>query len=147
MSLSSAAFFCENFAGTVSVLSGAPGTASAPLTNTSLLCGFAAGACELGSSLPAWPEGVCCAFSCCSRCCPSAAGGGCCATAMLTPPRSASTSEIACKGSRRIVVSFGRLRAINQTNAVRDRQVPPGQPGHGLPIGPAFTIEVGCHEI
>src|SRR5262249_27663611 len=37
MSSSSAAFFAENFAGTVSVFAGAPGTAKAPLTNT-LFC-------------------------------------------------------------------------------------------------------------
>src|SRR5262249_2473846 len=41
MSLSSAAFFAENFAGTVSVLGGAPGTAKAPLTNTAFAGGLA----------------------------------------------------------------------------------------------------------
>src|SRR3954462_6872503 len=66
MSLSSAAFFSENFAGTVSLFAGAPGTARAPLTNTELSAGLSLGACELGSSLPILPEGVCCAFSCCS---------------------------------------------------------------------------------
>ena len=55
MSLSSAAFFSENFAGTVSVFSGAPGTAKAPLTNTELSAGFWLGACELGSSVPILP--------------------------------------------------------------------------------------------
>src|SRR5262249_35976133 len=38
MSWSAAAFFSENFAGTVSVFAGAPGTAKAPSTNT-LFCG------------------------------------------------------------------------------------------------------------
>ena len=38
ISSSSAAFFAENFAGTVSVFAGAPGTAKAPLINT-LFCG------------------------------------------------------------------------------------------------------------
>jgi hypothetical protein len=41
MSLSSAAFFAENFAGTVSVFAGAPGTAKAPLTNTAFAGGLA----------------------------------------------------------------------------------------------------------
>src|SRR5262249_21432592 len=41
MSLSSAAFFAENFAGTVSVFAGAPGTAT--LTNTSFAGGLAFG--------------------------------------------------------------------------------------------------------
>ena len=58
LSLSSAAFFSENFAGAVSVFSGAPGTANAPLTNTELSVGVVLGACELGSSLPILPDGV-----------------------------------------------------------------------------------------
>src|SRR6266404_3664612 len=41
MSSSSAAFFAENFAGTVSVFVGAPGTAKAPLTNTAFAGGLA----------------------------------------------------------------------------------------------------------
>src|SRR6185436_12380368 len=82
LSLSSAAFFSENFAGTVSVFSGAPGTAKAPLTNTELSAGFWLGACELGSSAPILPDGVCCAFSCCCCCCGSAAGGACSAGAL-----------------------------------------------------------------
>src|SRR5262245_62369864 len=45
MSSSSAAFFVENFAGTVSVFAGAPGTAKAPLTNTL----FCAGDCWAAS--------------------------------------------------------------------------------------------------
>src|SRR6266516_2047633 len=45
MSASSAAFFAENFAGTVSVLAGAPGTARAPLTNAAFAGGAALGAC------------------------------------------------------------------------------------------------------
>src|SRR5262245_24879036 len=47
MSASSAAFFCENFAGTVSVFAGASGTAKAPFTNAAFGCkrcsGFAGG--------------------------------------------------------------------------------------------------------
>ena len=43
MSSSSAAFFAENFAGTVSVFAGAPGTAKAPLTNTAFAGGLAFG--------------------------------------------------------------------------------------------------------
>src|SRR5262249_12170960 len=41
MSSSSAAFFAENFAGTVSVFVGAPGTAKAPLTNPAFAGGLA----------------------------------------------------------------------------------------------------------
>jgi hypothetical protein len=37
---SSAAFFAENFAGTVSVFVGAPGTAKTPLTNTAFAGGL-----------------------------------------------------------------------------------------------------------
>ena len=39
-SASSAAFFCENFAGTVSVFAGASGTAKAPFTNAAFGCGW-----------------------------------------------------------------------------------------------------------
>jgi hypothetical protein len=55
MSWSSAKFFCEYFAGTVSVFAGAPGTARTPLTNAAFGCGWVPGACELGSSLPILP--------------------------------------------------------------------------------------------
>src|SRR4051794_39517564 len=111
LSLSSAAFCLENFAGTVSVFSGAPGTAKAPLTNTELSAGLALGACELGSSLPILPDGVCCAFSCCSCCCGSAAGRCCCCATALpalnaVPPSSARTREPVRTRSRGILVSF-----------------------------------------
>src|SRR5437660_1611122 len=46
MSSSSAAFFCENFAGTVSVFVGAPGTAKAPLTNAAFDCGCVSAAAK-----------------------------------------------------------------------------------------------------
>src|SRR6516225_11614308 len=49
MSSSSPAFFAENFAGTVSVFAGTPGTAKAPLTNTL----FCAGACSAAPRPPA----------------------------------------------------------------------------------------------
>src|SRR5262249_2598138 len=49
MSASSAAFFCENFAGTVSV-AGASGTANAPLTNAAFCCGWVPGACAPASA-------------------------------------------------------------------------------------------------
>src|SRR5258705_9695041 len=120
MSLSSAAFFAENLDGTVSVFSGAPGTAKAPLTKTELSAGFGLGACELGSSAPILPDGVCCAFSCCCCCCGSAAGGGCWATARPAlkpaPPRSTRTRELVRKSWRRMVASCD---PASKTNAVR----------------------------
>jgi hypothetical protein len=68
MSLSSAAFFSENFADGIGIGS-RTGTAKAPLMSAALSCGLAVSACELGSSLPIFPDGVCCAFSCCNCCC------------------------------------------------------------------------------
>src|SRR5262245_32266062 len=71
MSSSSAAFFTENFAGTVSVFTGAPGTTRVPLTNTAVAGASALRACELCSSSPTWQDGVCSALSCCDCCCES----------------------------------------------------------------------------
>src|SRR6516165_11537133 len=116
MSASSAAFLAENFAGTISV-AGASGTAKAPLTNTAFAGGAALGACELGSSLPIWPDGVCWAFSCCD-CCWASAGGGCCwAAARPMPATNASAGALVRKKAYRMAVSFssaprGRYRAL-----------------------------------
>src|SRR6516165_5372145 len=56
MSLSSAAFFAENFAGTVSVFAGAPGTAKAPLTNAAFAGGLAfGGGCCWAAARPTLP--------------------------------------------------------------------------------------------
>src|SRR5262249_35169027 len=117
MSASSAAFLAENFAGTVSVFPGASGTAKAPLTKTALAGGAALGACELGSSLPIWPDGVCWAFSCCDFCCESGAGGCCWAAARPMPAANASASALVRKRAYRMAVSFssaprGRYPAI-----------------------------------
>src|SRR5262249_24404394 len=71
-------------------VAGALGTAKAPLTNTAFAGGEALGACELGSSLPIWPDGDCWAFSCCDCRCASA-GGGCCLAA-ARPGRAANAS-------------------------------------------------------
>src|ERR687887_1749015 len=110
MSSSSAAFFCEYFAGTVSVFAAAPSTARAPLTNAAFGCGWAVvEACELGSSLPILPDGVCCAFSCCERCCASVGGDGCWAPARPALPANTSAKALAHKSSRRIVISFARV--------------------------------------
>src|SRR5215831_17967544 len=111
MSASSAAFLAENFAGTVSVFAGAPGTAKAPLTNAAVAGGAALVACELGSSLPIWPDGVCCALSCCDCCCASAAGGCCWAAARPTLATNASASALVRKRSFRMAVSFFSARA------------------------------------
>src|SRR5262245_11259469 len=108
MSLSSAAFFCENLAGTVSVSAGAPGTAKAPSTNTLSSNGLALGACALGSSLPVLPGGVCCAFSCCDCCCASGCGDGCWAAATATPPSNANT--IALVRSRRLCMAVSFMK-------------------------------------
>src|SRR4029453_13969732 len=48
--------------------------------------------CELGSSAPILPDGVCCAFSCCDCCCASAGGVGCWAGARPMQPTNASAS-------------------------------------------------------
>src|SRR5258707_15445405 len=76
MSLSSAAFFAENFAGTVSVFAGAPGTAKAPLTSTAF-----AGALPFG-------------------------GGCCWAAARPMLPTNASASALVRTRSHRMAVSF-----------------------------------------
>src|SRR5262249_61983340 len=56
MSLSSAAFFAEHFAGTVSVFPGAPGTAKAPLTSTAFAGGLAfGGGCCWAAARPMLP--------------------------------------------------------------------------------------------
>src|SRR5215510_2383645 len=116
MSASSAAFLAENFAGTISV-AGASGTAKAPLTNTAFAGGAALGACELGSSAPILPDGVCCAFSCCDCCCASAAGGCCWAAARPTLTTNASASALVRKRAYGMAVSFlsaprGRYAAV-----------------------------------
>src|SRR5215471_2605845 len=95
MSASSAAFLAENFAGTVSVFAGAPGTAKAPLTNAAF-----AGAAAFGA-----------------RCCTSAAGGCCWAAARPMPAANASASALVRKRAYRMAVSFssaprGRYPAI-----------------------------------
>ena len=59
-SLSMASLRLENFAGTVWLSAGAPGTFSAPLTSTAVSCD---GACEPGSSAPARPAVECVALS------------------------------------------------------------------------------------
>src|SRR5256885_11874775 len=100
MRASSAAFFCENFAGMVSVFAGASGTARAPLTNAAFGSGCVPGACALGSSAPILPDGVCCQFSSCKRCCASDGGGCCWAAATPTPPTNASASVLVRKRSR-----------------------------------------------
>src|SRR3954452_21876653 len=106
MSLSSSAFFWENFAGTVSVFAGAPGTARAPFTKTELSAGLSLGACELGSSLPILPDGVCCAFSCCCFCCGSTAGD-CWAAALHTAAKSVRTRKaLVRKSSRRMLLVY-----------------------------------------
>src|SRR5262249_8528592 len=70
MSLSSAAFFAENFAGTVSVFVGAPGTAKSPLTNTAFTGGLAfGGGCFLAAGAARPSPAFCLASSepcCCS---------------------------------------------------------------------------------
>src|SRR5215831_10139916 len=116
MSASSAAFFAENFAGTISV-AGALGTAKAPLTNTAFAGGAALGACELGSSLPIWPDGVCWAFSGCDFCCASAGGGCCWAAARPMPAANASASALVRKRAYGMAASFssaprGRYPAV-----------------------------------
>src|SRR5215475_5506913 len=80
MSLSSAAFFAENFAGTVSVFAGAPGTAKAPLTNAAFAGGLAFG------------------------------GGRCWAAARPTLPTNASASALVRTRSHRMAVSFSSAR-------------------------------------
>src|SRR5262245_30029753 len=105
MSASSAAFFAENFAGTISV-AGALGTAKAPLTNTAFAGGAALGACELGSSLPIWPDGVCCALSCRDCCCASAGGGCCWAAARPALAANASASALVRKRAYCMAISF-----------------------------------------
>src|SRR5215472_13014969 len=117
MSASSAAFLAENFAGTVSVLAGASGTARAPLTNAALAGAAAFGARELGSSAPILPDGVCCAFSCCDCCCGPAAGGCCWAAARPTLTTNASASALVRKRAYGMAVSFssaprGRYLAV-----------------------------------
>ncbi len=58
-SLSIRSFRSENFAGTVWLSFGAPGTLSLPSTNTAAFWAvFCVGACALGSSLPVLPDGV-----------------------------------------------------------------------------------------
>src|SRR5262245_17469338 len=84
MSLSSAAFFAENFAGTVSVFVGAPGTAKAPLANTAFAGGLAFG------------------------------GGFCWAAARPTLPTNASTSALVRTRSHRMAVSFYALDRTTQ---------------------------------
>ena len=121
-----AAFFSENFAGTVSVFAGAPGTAKAPLTNTELSAGLSLGACELGSSLPILPDGVCCAFSCCCCCCGSA-GGDCWAAAFPTAPQSVKTRTALVRTSsgRILLLSCRQLRGRrNMLRAVRFAPAP-----------------------
>src|SRR5262245_35510532 len=151
MSASSAAFLAENFAGTVSVLAGASGTAKAPLTNTAFAGGAALVACELGSSLPIWPDGVCCALSCCDCCCASAAGGCCWAAARPTPATNASASALVCKRSFRMAVSFLRspfcpLRA----DAIRPSPCAAAQPARLRALGrarqPLFRRSVRRHN-
>src|SRR5262249_32546896 len=105
MSASSAAFLAENFAGTMSV-AGASGTAKAPLTNTAFAGGEALGACELRSSLPLWPDGVCWAFSCCDCCCASAGGGGCWAAPTRALAANASASALVRKRAYCMAISF-----------------------------------------
>src|SRR5215813_8489153 len=95
MSASSAAFLAENFAGTVSVFAGAPGTAKAPLTNAAF-----AGAAAFGA-----------------RCCASAAGGCCWAAARPTLTTNASASALVRKRAYGMAVSFlsaprGRYAAV-----------------------------------
>src|SRR5262245_45299943 len=80
MSLSSVAFFAENFAGTVSVFAGAPGTAKAPLTNAAFAGGLAFG------------------------------GGCCWAAARPTLPTNASASALVRTRSHRMAVSFSSAR-------------------------------------
>src|SRR5262245_40531880 len=80
MSLSSAAFFAENFAGTVSVFAGAPGTAKAPLTNAAFAGGLAFG------------------------------GGCCWAAARPTLPTNASASALVRTRLHRMAVSFSSAR-------------------------------------
>ncbi len=50
----------ENFAGTVWLSAGAPGTFQLPLTSAAVSCD---GACEPGSSVPARPDTECVALS------------------------------------------------------------------------------------
>src|SRR5262249_1987503 len=107
MSSSSAAFFAENFAGTVSVFAGAPGTAKAPLTNTA----FAGG--------------------------PAFGGGCCWAAARPTLPTNASASALVHTRSHRMAVSFYALDCTTQagaTCACRPRRASVGQtaPAYGL---------------
>src|SRR5262249_60829016 len=89
MSSSSAAFFAENFAGTVSVFAGAPGTAKAPLTNTA----FAGG--------------------------PAFGGGCCWAAARPTLPTNASASALVHTRSHRIAVSLYALDCPTPTGGTR----------------------------
>src|SRR2546423_482638 len=84
---------------------GASETAKAPLTKTAFCCGWAVAACELGSSLPILPDGVCWALSCCERCWASAGGGGCWAAEMPTLPANARAKAPVRKRSRRMIAS------------------------------------------
>src|SRR5215831_17097428 len=161
MSASSAAFLAENFAGIVSVLAGASGTARAPLTNAALAGAAAFGACELGSSAPILPDGVCCAFSCCDCCCGSAAGGCCWAAARPALATNASASALVRKSSFRMAVSFSSaperglsahpvrcgqsLCRLGETlvNAAGGSNVPPA--GHRAPTVKASLRPRGCY--
>src|SRR5438552_14872068 len=69
MSSSSAAFFAENFAGTVSVFVGAPGTAKTPLTNTASAGGLAFGGGCFWVAGAARPSSAFCLASSESYCC------------------------------------------------------------------------------
>src|SRR6185436_11966445 len=108
MSLSSAAFLAENFAGTVSVLAGAPGTLRAPFTNTALgSAELPMLECEPGSSLPPCPDGVCWAL------CPAAFCGSCgtdCgawALARLAAAKRATLAAADCKSLLRMAWLLG----------------------------------------
>src|SRR6185295_4093537 len=108
MSLSSAAFLAENFAGTVSVLAGAPGTLRAPLTNTAL--GSAVLPlleCEPGSSLPPCPDGVCWALCPAEFCGSLGTDCGAWALARLAAARNAMLRAADCKSLLRMAWLLG----------------------------------------
>src|SRR5260370_10324958 len=136
MSSSSAAFFLENFAGTVSVFAGAP--AKAPLTNTAFSCGLAFGVCELGSSAPILPDGVCCAFSCCDCCCASAGGVGCWAAARPMLPTNRASAQPGCPSAG------GRRVCSGAPPPPASRSSPCATPAGGFSPAPSAMGHSGC---
>ena len=109
MSSSSAAFFAENFAGTVSVFVGAPGTAKTPLTNTASAGGLAFGGGCFWVAGAARPSSAFCLASSESYCCST--GLMLITTNSMTSRRSFAAAKRAMGSSR--CVSLGQEPAIS----------------------------------